>query len=148
MAKLVMERKMGDNVYLHKDFHVSMDIALEYIDKKYGKNGVAEYLSNYVDSYHKDLIAEIEQKGFEPFRLYLQKVFTAEGCIDDLYIVEDKNSLHVMINKGFYVYKKSGYSRLVLEIVYGRIIQKSGCRFELVSFNDMTGAADFRVYRR
>ncbi|MDD4544145.1 MAG: hypothetical protein PHY13_10290, partial [Clostridia bacterium] len=74
MTKLVMERKMCDNTYLHKDFHVSMDIALAYIDKRYKKEGVTEYLNRFTDSYHKDLINKISQEGLSPFKTYLENI--------------------------------------------------------------------------
>lgn len=142
-----MERKMGDNTYLHKDFHVSMDIALAYIDRRYKKEGVTEYLNRFTDSYHRDLINKISQEGLSPFKTYLENIFKAEECSDALSIIESEGTLHVKISKGFYVYTISGYSQLVLEKVYGTIIQKAGYRFELLFFDDMTGACEFKVKR-
>ncbi|MFA5341971.1 MAG: hypothetical protein WC332_09350, partial [Clostridia bacterium] len=102
MAKLIMERKMGDNLYLHKDFHASMDIALAYIDKRYGKEGIEEYLARFTDSYHKGLIGKIQEEGLSVFKDYLVSIFAIEECADCLKVTMNEESLYAVISKGFY----------------------------------------------
>ena len=36
-GRKVMKRSASDNKYLHKDFHLSMNIVLTYIYKNFGK---------------------------------------------------------------------------------------------------------------
>ena len=40
MAKRVMDRRAADNKYLHRDFHVSGDLGIQYVGERYGDNGV------------------------------------------------------------------------------------------------------------
>ena len=147
MAKLIMERKMGDNLYLHKDFHASMDIALAYIDKRYGKEGIEEYLARFTDSYHKELIGKIQEEGLSAFKDYLVSIFAIEECADCLKVTMNEESLYAVISKGFYVYSISKCGQMVLNNVYGRILNKSGYNFELLFLDDTTGACEFKVKR-
>ena len=55
---LVMERKASDNKYLHRDFHISADNGIEYVGKKYGDEGVKEFLSDFARSYFQLLVKE------------------------------------------------------------------------------------------
>ena len=55
MAKQVMDRKASDNKYLHKDFHVTLDIGIDYIGKHYGEDAVKEYLIRFADAYYRPM---------------------------------------------------------------------------------------------
>jgi len=37
MPKEAMTRRASDNVYLHKDFHGALSIAIDYLDRNYGE---------------------------------------------------------------------------------------------------------------
>lgn len=55
-----MDRRASDNKYLHRDFHVSCDIGLNYIAEKYGKEAVKEYIYQFVDNYHSILSEKLK----------------------------------------------------------------------------------------
>ena len=50
MPRLEMRRKASDNEYLHKDFHIALNNALVYLDEKFGRSSVKEYLEVFCGS--------------------------------------------------------------------------------------------------
>ena len=68
MAKEVMERKASDNKYLHKDFHVSLDIGIDYIGKQFGPEAIDAYLTQYAKAFYQPMTLKELQQYFE--RIY------------------------------------------------------------------------------
>ncbi len=58
-SRKIMERKASDNKYLHKDFHVSMNMLLTYIYENFGKKELINYLSQYAEAFYKPLNQEL-----------------------------------------------------------------------------------------
>ncbi len=62
MAKLFIERKAGENKYLHRDFFVSGDIGISFVGENYGDEGGYEARSSSFKAGVAELIIE---KGLE-----------------------------------------------------------------------------------
>ena len=69
---LQMERKASDNKYLHKDFHVTLDLGITYIGEHFGgDDAVKEYLTTFAKAYYpKMTLPELED--------YFKKIYEAE----------------------------------------------------------------------
>ena len=62
-SKIVVDMKADDNKYLHRDFHLLGDLALEYCAQEYGEDGVKSFLSEYVKHYYSPVIKKIKENG-------------------------------------------------------------------------------------
>jgi hypothetical protein len=49
MPKEVMRRKASDNDYLHRDFHLTLNMGIEYLREKFGDEAVGEYLEQFYE---------------------------------------------------------------------------------------------------
>ena len=72
MAKEIMRRTASDNEYLHKDFHASMNIGLEFLRKNYGKEGVIDYLKTFT-KISCSFDGRVKKRGVKGFEGLLSK---------------------------------------------------------------------------
>ncbi|MGV8090498.1 MAG: hypothetical protein AB2L24_01350 [Mangrovibacterium sp.] len=148
----VMERKASDNKYLHKDFHLSMNILLRYIYENFGKEQLINYLVQYAEAYYQP----INQKLKEGNMTVLEKYFT------DIY---KKEEWPVKINCGgnfieieqdacpgiSYIKSKGGepcpYYRETYDTIYKTICRGTPFEYTLEYFSEETGACK-QLFRR
>ena len=52
MFKEKIRRMASDNEYLHKDFHMALNNGLDFLEERYGKKAVVEYLEDFTKEYH------------------------------------------------------------------------------------------------
>lgn len=139
MSKKEMSRKASDNKYLHRDFHVSLNIALDYLAEKFGEDAVEEYLIDYAKSYFKPkTIKEIKQ--------YLIDIYRAEEAEDRIIISEEFDKLKVIILKCpavEFIKTPSRYYKMTTEVVYRELAKMSGLKFTLYDYDEKTGAASY-----
>ena len=76
--KIVMTRKASDNKYLHKDFHITLNILLKYVDERFGKEAVVEYLSQFARSYHQPLHEQLKAGNLAALSDYLTEIYQKE----------------------------------------------------------------------
>ena len=74
----VMERKASDNKYLHKDFHLSMNILLSYIYENFGKEKLIGYLGQYAEAYHQPLKRELQTGDLGALYRYFTGIYEKE----------------------------------------------------------------------
>jgi len=151
LAVKVMKRTASDNKYLHRDFHVSCDIGIAYVGKRYGDEGVRQYLTQYVDSYLSPLAAAVRKEGFGPLVRYLEDLYETEEASDKLRITQGENTLQVQIIAcpAIAYMKSTGYQpspwyAQTVSTLYQRLAENAGLRFHLDSYQEETGAASFR----
>jgi hypothetical protein len=73
-----MSRKTFDNKYLHKDFHLSLNIMLNYICENFGKSSVIKYLSQYSKAYYKPLNEQMKSGNIKVLVNYLTEIYQKE----------------------------------------------------------------------
>ncbi|WP_085535189.1 hypothetical protein [Massilibacteroides vaginae] len=74
----IMRRNASDNKYLHKDFHLSMNILLNYIYNNWGKEALISYLQQYTCSFHKPLSEQIKIGNIHDLAIYFKEVYKKE----------------------------------------------------------------------
>ncbi|MBP8990250.1 MAG: hypothetical protein KBG64_08530 [Clostridia bacterium] len=155
MAKKIMVRRASDNKYLHKDFHNSMNYALNYLGEHYGDEGVKEYLSSFARSYHLPLIQDIRERGFDAIEDYLKKIYEAEEALDVLEIKRDSDSLDINIRQCPAVthivqsnIHPSPWFVETTKTIWATLAEESGLQFELISYNHTNGKAAYRFTRK
>ncbi len=74
----VMKREASDNKYLHKDFHLSMNMLLDYIFRNFGRGELIKYLAQYAKAYYKPLNQKLAKGGLEALLTYFTDLYEQE----------------------------------------------------------------------
>ncbi|MEA4824576.1 MAG: hypothetical protein VB111_10755 [Clostridiaceae bacterium] len=155
MSVLVMDCHASDHKYLHRDFHASVDNGIRYVGEHYGDNSVRELLRRYTLAYHKPLIDAIRRDGLAKMRDYLADIYEKEEASDALSCTLDDTELTVAVGycPGIRYMRSVGTepSKWYIETtrtVYETIGDAVGVGFELIRYDEQTGRAAFRFFRR
>lgn len=150
MAKKIMTRSAADNKYLHRDFHVSMDLGLAYIGKQYGDEAVKLYLRRYTLSYLSSLCEEIKSRGLVALSDYLHRLYAIEEAEDVLTTALSDAELTVRISRCPAVtfmrsagHEVSPWYRETVATVYQTLAKCAGIGFELLSYDIADGKSEF-----
>ena len=148
----VMTRKASDNKYLHKDFHVSMNILLKYIYENFGKIELVNYLSQYAEAYYKPLNQELRAGSIDTLNKYFTDIYEKEEW--SVKIVCKENSLTIEQNAcpGITQIKAKGdvpcpYYIETYNTVYTSLCKGTPFEYELEYFEEETGACK-QVFKR
>ena len=151
---LVMERKASDNKYLHRDFHVTADIGISYVGEHYGDAGVREYLQAYAHSFYSKLASRIRTEGLSALSDYLSGIFEREERQSYIQTELSADALRVKIEKcpAIEAMRALGHTPSVwysetTKTVYSALAEMAEVTFELVSYCEDTGAAEY-IFRK
>ncbi len=64
---------------IHKDFHGALSCVFQFLDEKYGKKALEEYLHQVGENLYRDLMKEIKMKGLVALEEHWRHIFTIEG---------------------------------------------------------------------
>ena len=141
--------------YLHMDFHNSMALGLQYIAEQYGQEGLREYLTQFVQAFHKPLLEKAKETGLAAIAEYFHWLYTEEEAPDALDMQVSEDAVDVTILYCPAVKHLKSKNRLVHEsfasgttIVYDVIAKECGLGFEMISYDHDTGAAKFRFFMK
>ena len=95
----IIDMKTEDNKYLHRDFHLSGDVALKYCAEKYGYNALIDFLTEYVKKYYSPRIQEIKERGLVALQEWIEKLYEIEENSELLHTELLENKLIVTIDK-------------------------------------------------
>lgn len=143
MAKLVMRKRATDNVYFHPDFHIALNIMIEYIEKKFGKEGVKEYLRQFTNAYYKPLKQKIKRYGLKAIKGYLEQLYRKEN--GEIEILSEPESMTVKIKRCpavSHIRKKMTVADSFCETTgtfYQTLLEKTDFEFELKKYDKKTG---------
>ncbi len=142
MENLVMERRAYDNKYLHRDFHATMDIGIAYLGDHYGEKVLDQYLTRYVQKrYKKMTLQELEK--------YFIDIYTAEEAEDGLQtcLAEGKLTVKVAYCPALQYLNAHGgaskWNHKTTTVMYPALAELCGLKFQLIAFDEATGAAEF-----
>lgn len=148
MAKEVMVRHASDNEYLHRDFHLFMNRGIEYLRKNYGEEHVIAYLRQFSKSYYSILKKNIIETGLEAIKAHFVSIYDIEKASDALNIDCKDGEMTITISycPAVKYLRESGMepSPMYVETtrtVWDEVCSDTKCSFELVSYDDETGAA-------
>jgi len=151
--KLVMDVKASENEYFHRDFHISGDRGLRYVGEKYGDDAVREYLRRFTESYFAPLIEKTKASGLSALKEHIENMYSIEKCHGNVTCVLENGVLSVKVSEcpGVSYMKERGYepSKWYIEntrTVNRVIAENSGYEFELKSYDESNGAAEY-VYK-
>lgn len=148
----IMSRKASDNKYLHKDFHLSMNLLLDYIYKKFGKEELIRYLEQYTVAYHQPLKEQMKAGNMNALTAYFTDIYGKEEW--PVAIKQEKN--YVVIEQHAcpgisYIRKKGGNPcSLYIETyktVYSILCKDTPFEYFLEYFDQETGACK-QIFKR
>jgi len=150
----VLHTQSAEYKYLHRDFHNSMALGLEYIAQHYGQEGLRAYLKKFALAFHKPLLAKIKETGLAAVAAYFNWLYTEEEASDALEMAVSQDSVDITIHYCPAVKHLKSRDREVYEsfgsgttVLYDVIAEISGLGFELISYDHDTGAAKFRFFK-
>lgn len=153
MATLKIDRKAGDNAYLHKDFHAALSTGLDYIRLRYGEQAVRDYLRQFALAWYAPLTKALREKGLPALREHYTRIFKLEGGEVRFTELPDELLIEVLLNPAVAHMKAKGYpiSPLFNETVatVGKTIcESTPYDMELLRYDAETGRYTQRFYRR
>lgn len=155
MSIKIMDRRAADNKYLHRDFHISGDTGLRYVGEKYGDNGVKEYLRRFATAYYAPLAASVKEKGLVALKEHIENIYEIEEASEVLKTTLSDQELLVEVSycPAMAYMKSIGYtpSKWYIEetrTVNETIADSADLGFELISYDNETGKAAYRFFRR
>lgn len=154
MAKRVLDVKAGDNKYLHRDFHMSGDIGVAYVGEKYGDAGVRDYLRTFAQAHYAPLARDFAAQGLIALERQIRSTYEAEEMPEVCHTSINGDELLVAIDRcpAISYFRSVGHtpSRWYIELtrtVNEAIAEMCGIGFELLSYDEATGAAKYRYFR-
>ena len=141
----VMSRKAGDNKYLHKDFHQSMNLLITYIYNNYGKKKLIDYLKQYAGIYYQLINRDLQKGTIEVLVDYFTDIYNKEEWPVEI----NNNDNYVEIRQdacpGITHIKGLGgipcpHYREMYNTVYSTLCDCTPFDYTLVYFNEETGA--------
>lgn len=142
---LIMSRKSTDNKYLHKDFHQSMNLLLDYIYTNFGDENLIRYLQQFTNAYHQPLHESLKGGNINVLTKYFTDLYEMEEW--PLIIKQGEDYLEIEQNEcpGMNHIKSLGKVPTPLYIetyrtVYSTLCEGTPFEYSLLFFNEETGA--------
>lgn len=153
MAKEVMDRKASDNEYLHRDFHISMNVGLEFVRENYGEEGVKDYLKTYSRRFYAPLAEGLKKQGLSVLKDYFEKIYAIEKADCEIDFSEDLMMVYIKECPALKHFKKMNVTPSPLYIlttltVYETICEGTPFAFECLEYDHDTGKSTLKFYRR
>jgi hypothetical protein len=148
-----MKRMASDNEYLHRDFHIALNNGLIYLEEKYGRDAVVEYLEDFSNTYYRPLKDSLIKTGLSALKEYFERIYAAEkssvktSCSSDELFVEIEKCPAVEYMRTNNVKPSPAYSE-TSDTVYRTICKDTPFDFELVEYDNETGRSKMKFYRR
>ena len=149
--KLHMDRRASDNEYFHRDFHISAKRGVEYVGNRFGDAAVTEYLTRFTKVYYAPLIEKIKKNGLCEMKQYIEETYAKEKAPQNVRCELDGKGLHVTVSEcpGVTYIKQRGFDpskwyKDLTETVNRVIAKESGFGFEMISYDEENGAAEYR----
>ena len=152
MAKESMTRRAADNAYLHRDFHISLKMALDYCHLYYGGEGVEQFLRQFAARYFKPLREAVRAQGLAPLEEYFREIYAAEEAEVETRLENDTLTVRVprcpaaahLAGKGHEI---PPYYDGTTTFVYEEICRGTGVTFVLDEYDRPTGRCVLRFIR-
>ncbi len=71
-------RKASDNKYLHKDFHLALNLLMTYVYDHFGKQALVNYLEQFALAYYRPLSQKLRSGDKESLVSYFKEIYEKE----------------------------------------------------------------------
>lgn len=140
-----MKREASDNKYLHKDFHLSMNMLLDYIYRNFGKEELIKYLAQYAKAYYNPLNQKLAGGELDALVTYFTDLYEKEEWQVKIDYGENYLEIQQEACPGISHIRTKGekpcpFYRETYSTVYQVLCTNTPFEYELVYFNEETGA--------
>ena len=149
----VKDLKREGAKYLHRDFHLSGDHALQYCASKFGLEGVQGFLRDYAKYYYAPIIETFRKDGLTAVAAWLERLYTVEEASEVLHTELTDTELKVTIDKSpviEYMHslgkEPSEYYVEQTRTLYDAMANEAGLGFSLDEYDEATGHAEYRFF--
>ena len=147
---IVVDRQVGDNRYLHREFHNYMSMGVDYLGRHFGRDAIENYLARFTRNYYSSLIKEIREKGLTVLEAFIHKTYEAEEAPELLHTKCTEDILEVRVDACPAVrylkaagWEPSQWYSLTTETVMKTISEECGYTFSMPSYDFQTGASRY-----
>lgn len=149
----VIERRASDNKYLHRDFHISMNMLMEYIAKEFGTVALTEYLEQFSREFHSKRKECLQKGNLECLKKYFKDVYEKEEWPVHIELNSDVLIISQEACPGISYLLKNGHKPVEQYIetyttVYKTLCQDTPYEYMMESYNFDTGKCRQRFQRR
>lgn len=153
MAKEIMKKRAADNRYLHKDFHLAMNIGVDYVKKLYGSEGVRDYLRQVALAYYRPLKEELMTRGLISLKEHFKRIYAIEECDIDISFTSDELVLKVRECPAVRHIKACGHEVSDMFYETTKTVNEAICEDTpftavLVKYDSESGSSEQLFYRR
>lgn len=150
----VLEIRAADHEYFHPDFHSSLNMGVDYVGEKYGKDVLIDYLTTYTKNVYTPVFAAIKKDGLAAIEAKILDTYEKEKARDAVKTELKDDTLTVtvaycpavkhLISSGR---KMSRWYSYTTESVMSVLAEAAGYKFELLAYDEATGAAKYRFFK-
>jgi hypothetical protein len=144
-GKKIMVRKASDNKYLHRDFHLSQNILMDYICRNFGKDALTAYLEQFAGAYLQPVKQKLEAGDLNALLDYFTEIYQKEEWPVKITCGGDYLEIVQEACPGIsYIREKGGKPcpnyRETYNTIYKTLCRDTPFEYVLQYFNDATGA--------
>ena len=153
MAKEILTRRASDNEYLHKDFHIVLNYAINYLHKNFGEEAVQEYLAQFADAWYAPLKKALPENGLSAVRAHYEKIYALESAEYDIKQTDEELTIRLFASPAVMHIKADGHevSPLFYETVAtvnAEICRDTPYACEVSHYDRENGGYTLRFFRR
>ena len=149
----VVDRRASDNKYLHRDFHISMNMLMEYIHDEYGPAALTKYLQQFSQAYNSQRTKELKKGNLLGLREYFVDIYEKEEWPASIELKDDVLMVSQESCPGITHIKNNGHTPVEQYIetyttVYEAMCEDTPYEYILEEYDSKTGACRQRFQRR
>lgn len=140
----IIERKASDNKYLHRDFHISMNMLMEYICSNFGEDALTEYLVQFSKGFHKQRKEYLMKGDLVSLKKYFSDVYEKEEWPVEIILKDEVLTISQDSCPGISHIKKNGFEPIRQYIETYSTVYKAMClgtsyAYSIENFDQDTG---------
>ncbi len=150
----ILECNSKNLEYFHPDFHSSLNMGLAYVGDKFGEEVLVDYLTRYTKNVYAKVIAAAKTEGLAAIEANILGTYEKEKATDAVKTELSADGLTVTVSycpavkhlrkTGRDVTKWYSHSTTVVMSV---LAEAAGYKFTMDSYNEATGAAQYRFHK-
>ena len=113
---------------VHQDFHGGLSYGLQFVEDRYGQEGLRDFLSGLADTVFKPLVEDLRARGLPALRDHWQTIFELEDADFELRMEGDTLVLDVRRCPAITHMKGHGYAVADHYCEHTRIVNEAVCK--------------------
>lgn len=147
-----MSRQASDNKYLHKDFHLSLNILMDHILKNFGKEHLTKYLEQFAIAYYKPLRDQMKSGDMDAMRTSFAERYKDEEWPVRINLEKERLTIEQDACPGISHIRSKGGNPIsdyveTYRTIYSTLCKETPFEYELVCFDNETGACK-QIFKR